>query len=307
MTRFILCLSLLVSLPLCGQQPNAHFLPTFFENQAFAHRGGYAFGPENTLETILYNVGFGVRAFEVDVMLTKDGELVLFHDDSIQRVLSTTDTKRVSEMTLDELKQYKLRDQRFGDVSVTTLQELFDTLLVSLSEEVLSDFILELDFKPHGEETAKGVKKLLEVVNREVENHGENLYNYFFLSSFYPEVLKEIRKSNQQLVTAFSVNNSSDKHKLKGKLAVFFAPMIIRKTKTSIIEPNICLISTRFVRKYHKKGIMINAWTANTKCEKEYLSQFSIAHTTNCPYDSCDTDPSDQVGKPKKWCKGCAK
>jgi hypothetical protein len=72
-----------------------------------------------------------------------------------------------------------------------------------------------------------------------------------------------------------------------------------------IIEPNICMINDRFVKKWHKKGILINAYTANTKCEKKYLENFKIAYTTNCPIGSCEPDPSDQIGKPKKWCKKC--
>ena len=307
MIRFAFLFIILFSSQLYGQVPSVHFNAAFFETQAFAHRGGYAYGPENTLETILYNVKFGVRAFEVDVMLTKDDQLVLFHDDSIHRILTTNDAKKVSEMTLSELKEYTLRDERLGTISVTTLQELFDTLLISVPDDVLRSFCLELDFKPSGKDTERGVKALLEIINGEVKNHGENLYRYFFVSSFYPSVLKEIRKYNGQLITAFAVTKTPDSHKLKSKLGVILAPLIIRKHNASIIEPNLCLVDRRFVRKYHKKGIAINAWTANTKCEKEYLSQFTIAHTTNCPYDTCEPDPSDQIGKPKKWCTKCTK
>jgi hypothetical protein len=69
-----------------------------------------------------------------------------------------------------------------------------------------------------------------------------------------------------------------------------------------------CLITKRYVRKWQRKGILINTYTANTQCEKQYLEQFGIAYTSNCPLEpSCAGDPSDEPGKPVKWCKTCRK
>ncbi len=53
-----------------------------------AHRGAGEFAPENTLTAFRMGAGFGFRAFECDVKLSRDGEAFLLHDDTLER---TTD------------------------------------------------------------------------------------------------------------------------------------------------------------------------------------------------------------------------
>ncbi len=68
---------------------------------AIAHRGGSKLRPENTLTAFDHAVTLGVDAFECDVHLSKDDEVVLIHDDTLDR---TTDaTGRVSDRTAAEL------------------------------------------------------------------------------------------------------------------------------------------------------------------------------------------------------------
>lgn len=301
----ITCILLFLQLQGISQETLSHFSPEYFEKQQFAHRGGYANGPENTLETILFNIDNGVNAIEIDVQLTKDKELVLFHDDKIGRVLNTTQDIEMSNMSLEELKKIPLRDTSQGVQYVCSLEELIDTLVILIPNREINDFLLEVDFKPHGDNAETGVHALLEILDFHLAQFGDDLYNYFFISTFYPDILKELKSKDPKIVTAFAIHNSPDKQKLLAKLAVFMAPMFIRKNNASIIEPNICMINDRFVRKWHRKGILINTYSANRACEKKYIESYPIAYTTNCPNATCEPDASDQMGKQKKWCKNC--
>ncbi|MFK7925115.1 MAG: glycerophosphodiester phosphodiesterase [Bacteroidia bacterium] len=282
-----------------------HFAPDFFEQQRFAHRGGYANGPENTIETILYNINNGVGAIEIDVELTKDNQLVIFHDATIERVLQTDEARSVQEMTLAEITAIPLRDESQGKQYVASFKSLIDTLTKLIPTKEI-DFLLEIDFKPHGDAGIIGVDKLMEVLNEEVDNFGDGLYNYFFVSTFYPDVLKLLREKDPLVKIALGVNNTPDSSVLLARMAILLSPMFIKNSGASIIEPNMCMVTPRYVKKWHKRGVMINAYTANTACEKENLEQFDIAYTTNCPTGTCIPDISDQIGKPQKWCKGCA-
>lgn len=301
--RLQLCgLLLLFSCIVFSQDSLPHFNPNVFEQFHFAHRGGYANGPENTLKTILGSIQQGVNAIEIDVELTKDDQLVLFHDETINRVLQCDTGWSVTELSLAELKSIPLRDTTQGVQYVCSFRELIDTLVILIPNSRINDFILEVDFKPHGDNTVKSVDALSEIINAELKKFGDRLYNYFFISTFYPEVLKQINRTNPKIVTAFAVHNSSEKNKLLSKLAILFASTITHKNNVKIIEPNICMINDRFVKKWHKKGSLIITYTANTECQKDYVKQFPVAYTTDCPNDSC---AAEQYGKPKKWCKQC--
>ncbi|HEX4935240.1 MAG TPA: glycerophosphodiester phosphodiesterase [Gemmatimonadaceae bacterium] len=66
------------------------------------HRGNSAHAPENTLESFRQAISLGVDALEFDVRVTRDGEVVVFHDATVTR--TTGARGAVAEMTLDELR-----------------------------------------------------------------------------------------------------------------------------------------------------------------------------------------------------------
>ncbi len=68
----------------------------------FAHRGGAALRPENTLTAFEHAAQLGVDILELDVHLTADDELVVIHDATVDR--TTNGSGRVSEMTVAQLK-----------------------------------------------------------------------------------------------------------------------------------------------------------------------------------------------------------
>lgn len=71
--------------------------------QIMGHRGAPAYEPENTLRSIRLALRMGVAAVEVDVQLTKDGELAVIHDDTVDR--TTDGTGQVRAFTLAELQR----------------------------------------------------------------------------------------------------------------------------------------------------------------------------------------------------------
>lgn len=94
-----------------------------------AHRGLDEYAPENTLSAIAAALELRV-AVEIDVQRTADGELVIIHDDTVDR--TTVGTGAVAEMTLYELRQLDAGSWfslHFAGERVPTLSEV--TLLIS--------------------------------------------------------------------------------------------------------------------------------------------------------------------------------
>ena len=73
-----------------------------------AHRGDWRNAPENSIQAIKNCIELGVDMVEIDIRETVDGQLVLMHDETIDR--TTTGTGKVSELTWEYLQSLQLRD-----------------------------------------------------------------------------------------------------------------------------------------------------------------------------------------------------
>jgi glycerophosphoryl diester phosphodiesterase len=88
---------------------------------ALAHRGGAALAPENTLAAFSLATDLGVRYLETDVRLTADGQLVCFHDATLDRVTDRRGPVRRHTLTT-------LRGARVGGEPIPTLVEALEAL-----------------------------------------------------------------------------------------------------------------------------------------------------------------------------------
>lgn len=93
----------------------------------FAHRGVSSEAPENTLPAFRLALDQGCKAIELDVQLTKDHQLVVFHDDKLER--TTNGEGYLKDFTLSELKQKdagKWYSEEFQGVQIPTLREVLE-------------------------------------------------------------------------------------------------------------------------------------------------------------------------------------
>lgn len=132
----------------------------------FAHRGANADAPENTMAAFQLALDLGADGIELDVMLSKDHEIVVIHDDTVDR--TTNGTGQVSELTLAELKKLDAGDgeqiptleevlTQFGgkfqiNIEMKNYSTLFDSLPVDVAKLVskhhLEDSIQASSFNP---------------------------------------------------------------------------------------------------------------------------------------------------------------
>ena len=150
-----------------------------YEEVYIAHRGLFNNEdvPENSLTAFRKAVenGYGI---ELDVQLTTDNQLVIFHDESLKRM--TGIDKRLIECDFDELQQYTLLDT---DEKIPLFSEVLKVLK--------KDTPLVVEIKPEGRciETARRTVELL-------KNY-DGLYN---MESFNPMVITYLRKNHPQII-----------------------------------------------------------------------------------------------------------
>ncbi|HOO54921.1 MAG TPA: glycerophosphodiester phosphodiesterase family protein [Methanothrix sp.] len=108
------------------------------------HRGARSLAPENTLESIRAAKKCGVDFVEMDVRLSKDGRLVVIHDETVDR--TTDGTGRVEEMTLEEIRRLDAgRGERvptLAEAAALSL-ELDLGIVVEMKEEGLEELVVQ--------------------------------------------------------------------------------------------------------------------------------------------------------------------
>lgn len=99
--------------------------------RVFAHRGASGYAPENTLEAFQLAIDLGAQGTELDVHLTRDGEIVVAHDERIDRV--SDGIGRINDMTLRDLKKHKFNavHPEYKEARLPTLREVYELLLPS--------------------------------------------------------------------------------------------------------------------------------------------------------------------------------
>jgi glycerophosphoryl diester phosphodiesterase len=94
----------------------------------WAHRGASGYAPENTLEAFQKAVDLKADGIELDVQMTKDGQLVILHDETVNRV---RDAKGwVKDFTYDEIRKIDVNKKfpEYGKTKIPTLEEVYDLM-----------------------------------------------------------------------------------------------------------------------------------------------------------------------------------
>ncbi|MCL4403829.1 glycerophosphodiester phosphodiesterase [Patescibacteria group bacterium] len=114
------------------------------------HRGASGYEPENTLRSFKKAIDLGVDMIELDVHRTRDGRIVVIHDETVDR--TTNGSGDIAHMTLAEVKEL---DAGKGEM-VPTLDEVLDL--------AIGKVIVDIEIKDEGlaESVAEAVKKRLE-------------------------------------------------------------------------------------------------------------------------------------------------
>ncbi|UQZ36817.1 glycerophosphodiester phosphodiesterase [Paenibacillus sp. PK3_47] len=213
-----------------------------------AHRGASAYAPENTMEAFRLAVEQQADGFEIDINLTKDGEIVVIHDDSIDR---TSDGKGdITEYTLGELKQFNFNkgfEERYAAAQIPTLREVLELVKAH-------DLYLNIE-----------VKDILSKMNL-----------YAGLGSAAAELVREYGLTENVIFSSF---NHTSMVKLKEEYpdmrtallyiaGLYEGEKYAKMAKADALHPVFFGVNRTNVEQAQAAGIQVNAWTVN---EQEHI------------------------------------
>lgn len=207
-----------------------------------AHRGFSADYPENTLLAFEKAYEAGADGIELDVRMTKDGEAIIFHDETIDRL--TEGTGRVNEFTLKELRTFPI----IHPLQDGQKQQYIPTLKEYLSWVSDKALLSNIELKSK-DEIDDGLEMQVVSIIRQFDS-ADNL----IISSFNEKYIRRIRHFMPSLKTGLLLNECNEKIiQSAEELGVEY----IHLKKITLTPQNILL-----AKGY---GLLINTWTVNER------------------------------------------
>jgi glycerophosphoryl diester phosphodiesterase len=235
---------------------------------AFAHRGGSLLRPENTMAAFGGAVEMGYRYLETDLHATRDGALVLIHDDTLERV--TDGSGPVWEHTLAELKGFDAsyhfspdggctHPYRGQGVTVPTLEEVV---------EAFPDVRLNVDIK-------QGEPPVVAALVDFIEKRG--LQERFLVTSFVDRRLREFRRLSGGGVATSAAQREALRFWLASRLRL---ERLLRISYDALQVParygSLTVVDRRFVAAAHRRGIEVHVWTVDEPPEMRRLLDLGV-------------------------------
>ncbi len=203
------------------------------EPYLFAHRGVSSITPENTLAAFRKARELGIPGVELDVHLTKDGKLVVIHDESIKRTgrLVSVETGEVSDAPDIEVEETNYEDLLKYDFGIWFGKDFIGEKIPLLSEvlDVLgTDMYADIEIKIDTLKVKAVAQKTAEVIHEALQKNPENP-DRFLASSFNPLAIKEFSKhSSIPTALIYDTNPKSPFWVRGGKGKFFCKPTLLK-------------------------------------------------------------------------------
>jgi glycerophosphoryl diester phosphodiesterase len=227
-----------------------------------AHRGSSILWPENTITAFQEAVNLGCRYIETDLHVTKDGTIVTFHDDRLERV--TNGTGLIKEWTWDDLctldAAYHFKPEqgfpyRDKGIRIPSLEEAM---------EAFPHVMFNVDLKQPGIE---------EAVAHFIKKH--NYEERILIASFYDKRIRRFR-----MLSGSTVPTSTGRWET---MAIWACSRIGRSFHTSAAAVQVparqgwlTVVDEKFIEAVHAIGVQVHVWVVNDPDEMQRLFELGV-------------------------------
>ncbi len=209
------------------------------------HRGAMGHETENTLASIKKALELGVDMIEIDVFKIESGEIVVFHDDTVDRLANSTG--KLEEFNIMEVKELTLE----GNHKIPELQNVLNL--------IKNQVALNIELK--GPNTANRVNH---IVGYYIKSKGWSADN-IVISSFNWDELRTLRQLNDSIQIAIL----TDQDPLQ-------ALDVAKELKAVAINPHYKTLTQENIAKIHDEGFKVYTWTVNEPEDIQQMESFGV-------------------------------
>ncbi|MGO1652341.1 glycerophosphodiester phosphodiesterase [Senegalia sp. (in: firmicutes)] len=237
----------------------------------YAHRGAKGYRPENTMAAFKLAMEMGADGIETDIHLSKDGYLVLIHDEKIDR--TTTKKGYIKDMTLDQIKLLDAGSkfsEEFAGEEIPTLEEL-----IILTKN--TNIILNIEIKNNKMNYPRIEEKLVELIKK------YKIEERVIISSFNHNTIYKIKELDENLKTGILYSRNI-------KRPIRFAKNI----RANALHPKHKRVDFKLMIKAKLMGLEINTFTINNTKQMNKMFKYRV--------DGIITDyPDKAIEFRKRW------
>jgi len=236
------------------------------------HRGARASYPENSILAFDYAMSIGVDALELDLNMTKDKNIVIYHNRNIDTELCTNGLSLpIKELTLLEIKKYDcgvfqnkdFKEQHVQIQKIPTFIELLEWInnsnysnknTIKLNIEIKTETGLDTDT-----EVIEFAKELVSIVNK------YNVANRTIIESFDERALKAVKNIDKNITLSLLIEDSN-----------INMIELAKNINVDIISPEYSLLNKDLVKKMHDNKFRVLPWGINSTISLQEMIDINV-------------------------------
>ena len=267
----------------------------------YGHRGARGVLPENTLESFEYLFENNIRAYETDILISKDNIPVITHDFKLDPSYTKDvngnwiedENIKIIDLTYEEILKYDVgtlnKLSRYGRKFINQksldnqkIPKLSDLLKLS-SDNDFDDLLINLEIKstPIEKGLTPSPEEMVKIVIDEVSR--SNLSDKIIYSSFDWRVLREIKERDPKIPRAHLTSGAKGKIYDKSPWLDFTPlhsevelPKLIKALGGSAWHPNYKDVNKEVIEISRNEGLPINVWTVNREQDMLRMIDYGV-------------------------------
>lgn len=199
----------------------------------YAHRGASHYAPENTMSAFQKAIKMNATGIELDLQQTKDGEIVIFHDEKLDR--TSNGRGKIIDYTYEELLKLDFGswfDKKYEGEKIVLFKDFAKDFLAK-------DLTFAIELKANNLE-----EKVLKIISQYAT------HNHIYITSFQYEILKKVRKLDKNIKISWLITERITQKNIKKLL----------KIHGNQICPEGMKVSEEEIKLARENGLSVRLW-----------------------------------------------